>query len=207
MAVMGRSGLLVVRVAASGALTPTPVNPFSSSPSASALLDTAPPPTPRSRSEISGASRRWPRETAAAGSRLTTRFVRTEASSAHSKCRVDLLLHLQLSERCTGRRDTGGAGVRMRRVPGLGCPARREDLGSTTRRMASRHPGGESHVLDRLHRGRGGHRCRGVEDGGPLLGRGPAQSVPDPQAWAFQARPRRGGRRLAENQSPPGYSD
>ena len=134
------------------------------------------PPTLRSRSEISGGSRRRPRETAAAVSHLTIRFVRTETASGQAKCRVDLLLHRQLTERCTGRRDTGGAGVRVRHVPGLGCPARREDLGSTTRWMASRHPGGGSHVLDRLHRGRGGHRCRGVEDGGPLLGRGPARA-------------------------------
>ena len=57
-----------------------------------------------------------------------------------------------------------------RHVPGLGCPAQLEDLGSATWRMASRHPGGGSHVFDRLHRGRGGHRYRGVEDGRALLG-------------------------------------
>ena len=118
------------------------MNPVSRSPSSSTLLDTAPPPTPRSRSEIPGASRRWPRGAVVEVSHLTTRFVRVETSSGQSKRRVDLLLHIQLTERCTGRRDTGGAGVGTRHVPGLGCPAPREDLGSATSWMASRHPGG-----------------------------------------------------------------
>jgi hypothetical protein len=124
LTVMGKPGLLVVSFAVFGGLTPTPVNPVSSSPSASALLDTA------------------PRKAVAAVSHLTTRFVRTETASGQAKCRVDLLLHHQFTARCTGRRDTGDAGVGTRHVPGLRCPARREGLGSITRRMASRHPGG-----------------------------------------------------------------
>jgi hypothetical protein len=187
--------------------THPPVNPVTRSPRSSALLDTAPPPTPRSRSEISGASRRWPRGAVAAVSHLTTRFVRTETSSGQSKRRVDLLLHIQLTERCTGLRDTGGAGVGTRHVPGLGCPARREDLGTSTRRMASRHPEGGSHELDRVLGRCGRHHWRRAEDVGHLIESESVQGVPYPQAWTIRVGPRRGRWTLAEHQQPPGPSE
>ena len=64
-------------------------------------------------------------------------------------------------------------------MPGLGCPARREVLESTTRRMAGRHPGGRAHVLDHLYRGRGRHPRGGAAVGRALLGR--AAAVPRPR--------------------------
>ena len=64
-------------------------------------------------------------------------------------------------------------------MPGLGRPAWRETLESTTRRMAGRHPGGRAHVLDRLHRGRGRHPGGGAAVGRALLGR--AAAVPRPR--------------------------
>ena len=60
------------------------------------LPSTAPPPTHRSRSDISGIFHLSHRLDGATAYHLTTRLVRAEAPSGPSRSRVDLLLHIPL---------------------------------------------------------------------------------------------------------------
>jgi hypothetical protein len=166
-----------------------------------------PHPTPRSRSEISGGSRLFLRGDSG------QHFIQPPDSRERRACRITRradwiwLCILQITQGYAEQRETGRARARRTSLGDGARPVHYHTEPSARRRLRAILKGGRSHVFDRVLGRRGGHRCRGVEDGGPLLGRGPAQSVPAPQAWVIHARPRRGGRTLAEHQQPPGFSE